>query len=165
MAMNVDVDSATRYTGKVESAVLSVPVKTPMINQISDVVWAGPDAGAHSVAAKMDILPPKSDTKQPAIVASRAAASSMPIRTTACNSMRLAGNPRPTSSLPSVPRGTYGPLPGTPGRCEGLYPLFESHADQFGIDRNESASSVAVPATSQPWPRRPTARRPCNQRR
>lgn len=70
MAMNVDVDSATKdMPGKVESTVLSVPVKTPMINQISDVVYEQvPMRGYPNVAMKMDILQPKSDTKQPAIV-------------------------------------------------------------------------------------------------
>ena len=68
MAMNVDVDSATKdMPGKVESTVLSVPVKTPMINQISDVVYEQvPMRGYPNVAMKMDILQPKSDTKQPA---------------------------------------------------------------------------------------------------
>ena len=70
MAMNVDVDSATKdMPGKVESTVLSVPVKTPMINQISDVVYEQvPMRGYPNVAMKMDILQPKSDMKQPAIV-------------------------------------------------------------------------------------------------
>ena len=70
MAMNVNVDSATKdMPGKVESTVLSVPVKTPMINQISDVVYEQvPMRGYPNVAMKMDILQPKSDEKLPAIV-------------------------------------------------------------------------------------------------
>ena len=54
MAMNVDVDSATKdMPGKVESTVLSVPVKTPMINQISDVVYEQvPMRGYPNVAMK-----------------------------------------------------------------------------------------------------------------
>ena len=70
MAMNVNVDSATKdMPGKVESTMLSVPVKTPMINQISDVVYEQvPMRGYPNVAMKMDILQPESDAKLPAIV-------------------------------------------------------------------------------------------------
>lgn len=70
MAMDVNVDSATKgMPGKVESTLLSVPVKTPLINQISDVVYEQvPMRGYPNVAMKMDILQPKSREKLPAIV-------------------------------------------------------------------------------------------------
>jgi len=70
MAMDVNVDSATKdMPGKAESILLSVPVKTPLINQISDVVYEQvPMRGYPNVAMKMDILQPKSDKKLPAIV-------------------------------------------------------------------------------------------------
>lgn len=70
MAMDVNVDSATRdMPGKVESTLLSVPVKTPLINQISNVVYEQvPMRGYPNAAMKMDILQPKSDKKLPAIV-------------------------------------------------------------------------------------------------
>ena len=70
MATQVNVDSATKdMPGKVESTRLSVPVKTPVINQISDVVYEQvPMRGYPNVAMKMDILQPKSAAKLPAIV-------------------------------------------------------------------------------------------------
>ena len=70
MAMNVNVDSATKdMPGKVESTKISVPLKTPVINQISDVVYEQvPMRGYPNVAMKMDILQPKSEKKLPAIV-------------------------------------------------------------------------------------------------
>ena len=70
MAMDVNVDSATKsMPGKVESTKISVPLKTPVINQISDVVYEQvPMRGYPNVAMKMDILQPKSEKKLPAIV-------------------------------------------------------------------------------------------------
>lgn len=70
MAMNVNVDSATKnMPGKVESTRISVPLKTPVINQISDVVYEQvPMRGYPNVAMKMDILQPKSEKKLPTIV-------------------------------------------------------------------------------------------------
>lgn len=70
MAMDVNVDSSTKdMPGKAESTLLSVPVKTPLINQISNVVYEQvPMRGYPNVAMKMDILQPKSDKKLPAIV-------------------------------------------------------------------------------------------------
>lgn len=70
MATQVNVDSATKdMPGKVESTKLSVSVKTPVINQISDVVYEQvPMRGYPNVAMKMDILQPKSAAKLPAIV-------------------------------------------------------------------------------------------------
>ncbi|MCG5029963.1 alpha/beta hydrolase [Mesosutterella sp. OilRF-GAM-744-9] len=70
LAMEVNVDSATKnMPGKVESPELSVAVKTPLINQISNVVYEQvPMRGYPNVAMKMDILQPKSEKKLPAIV-------------------------------------------------------------------------------------------------
>lgn len=70
MAMPVEVDSATKgMPGRVESVLLSVPVRTPVINQISGVVYEQvPMRGYPSVPMKMDILQPKSETKLPAVV-------------------------------------------------------------------------------------------------
>lgn len=66
----VHVDSATAgMTNKVPSSHLSVNVTTPVIHQISDVVYEQvPMRGYPNVAMKMDILQPKSDQKLPAIV-------------------------------------------------------------------------------------------------
>lgn len=66
----VHVDSATAgMTNKVPSSHLSVNVTTPVIQQISDVVYEQvPMRGYPNVAMKMDILQPKSDQKLPAIV-------------------------------------------------------------------------------------------------
>lgn len=127
MAINVDVDSATKdMPGKVESTVLSVPVKTPMINQISDVVYEQvPMRGYPNVAMKMDILQPKSDTKQPAIVYVTGGGF---INANKDNGIQLrmhlaeAGYVVASIQYRVAPTA---PLPGTPGRCEGLYPLFE----------------------------------------
>lgn len=70
MAMPVEVDSATKgMPGRVESVLLSVPVRTPVINQISGVVYEQvPMRGYPSVPMKMDILQPKSEMKLPAVV-------------------------------------------------------------------------------------------------
>ncbi|MDL2059908.1 alpha/beta hydrolase [Mesosutterella sp. AGMB02718] len=70
LAAEVNVDSATKnMPGKVESTLLTVAVKTPLINQISNVVYEQvPMRGYPNVAMKMDILQPKSDKKLPAIV-------------------------------------------------------------------------------------------------
>lgn len=70
MAMDVNVDSSTKdMPGKAESTLLFVPVKTPLINQISNVVYEQvPMRGYPNVAMKMDILQPKSEKKLPAIV-------------------------------------------------------------------------------------------------
>lgn len=69
-AESVHVDSATAgMTNKVPSSHLSVNVTTPVIQQISDVVYEQvPMRGYPNVAMKMDILQPKSDQKLPAIV-------------------------------------------------------------------------------------------------
>lgn len=70
MAMDVHVDSSTEgMKDKVASIPLDVQVKTPLINQISNVVYEQvPMRGYPNVAMKMDILQPKSDKKLPAIV-------------------------------------------------------------------------------------------------
>jgi acetyl esterase/lipase len=127
MAMNVDVDSATKdMPGKVESTVLSVPVKTPMINRISDVVYEQvPMRGYPNVAMKMDILQSKSDTKQPAIVYVTGGGF---INANKDNGIQLRMHLAEAGYVVASIQyrvATYGPLPGTPGRCEGLYPLFE----------------------------------------
>ena len=66
----VHVDSATAgMINKVESQHLSVKVETPVIQQISDVVYEQvPMRGYPNVAMKMDILQPKVKDKLPAIV-------------------------------------------------------------------------------------------------
>lgn len=66
----IHVDSATEgLTGKAESTLLNVPVKTPVINQISDVVYKqAPARGYPNTALKMDILRPMSREKLPAVV-------------------------------------------------------------------------------------------------
>lgn len=66
----IHVDSATEgLTGKAESTLLNVPVKTPVINQISDVVYKqAPTRGYPNTALKMDILRPMSKEKLPAVV-------------------------------------------------------------------------------------------------
>ncbi len=66
----IHVDSSTaNMPNKVESQRLSVKVETPVIQQISNVVYEQvPMRGYPNVAMKMDILQPKSDQKLPAIV-------------------------------------------------------------------------------------------------
>ena len=69
-APEIHVDASTEgWANKVPSHHLSVDVKTPLINQISNVVYEQvPMRGYPNVAMKMDILQPKSDAKLPAIV-------------------------------------------------------------------------------------------------
>lgn len=69
-APEIHVDASTEgWANKIESQHLSVDVKTPLINQISNVVYEQvPMRGYPNVAMKMDILQPKSDEKLPAIV-------------------------------------------------------------------------------------------------
>ena len=69
-APEIHVDASTEgWANKVPSQHLSVDVKTPLINQISNVVYEQvPMRGYPNVAMKMDILQPKSDAKLPAIV-------------------------------------------------------------------------------------------------
>lgn len=69
-AAKVNVDSATaNLPDKVQSEHLKVDVKTPLINEISNVVYEQvPMRGYPNVAMKMDILQPKSEKKLPAIV-------------------------------------------------------------------------------------------------
>ena len=69
-APEIHVDASTEgWANKVPSQHLSVDVKTPLINQISNVVYEQvPMRGYQNVAMKMDILQPKSDAKLPAIV-------------------------------------------------------------------------------------------------
>ncbi len=69
-APEIHVDASTEgMPGKVASEMLSVNVQTPLINQISDVVYEQvPMRGYPNVAMKMDILQPKSEEKLPAIV-------------------------------------------------------------------------------------------------
>ena len=66
----IHVDASTEgMSRKVASQTISVPVKTPVIQQISDVVYEQvPMRGYPNVAMKMDILQPKSQEKLPAIV-------------------------------------------------------------------------------------------------
>ena len=66
----IHVDASTEgMSHKVASQTISVPVKTPVIQQISDVVYEQvPMRGYPNVAMKMDILQPKSQEKLPAIV-------------------------------------------------------------------------------------------------
>ena len=68
--MVVHVDSSTaKMVSKAQSELLKVDVKTPLINQISNVVYEQvPMRGYPSVAMKMDILQPKAKEKLPAIV-------------------------------------------------------------------------------------------------
>lgn len=69
-AAKVNVDSSTaNLPNKVQSERLKVDVKTPLINEISNVVYEQvPMRGYPNVAMKMDILQPKSKEKLPAIV-------------------------------------------------------------------------------------------------
>ncbi len=69
-APEIHVDASTEgWPNKAPSQHLSVDVKTPLINQISNVVYEQvPMRGYPNVAMKMDILQPKSDAKLPAIV-------------------------------------------------------------------------------------------------
>ncbi|WP_432647078.1 alpha/beta hydrolase fold domain-containing protein [Mitsuokella sp.] len=69
-AAKVNVDSSTaNLPNKVQSERLKVDVKTPLINEISNVVYEQvPMRGYPNVAMKMDILQPKSEKKLPAIV-------------------------------------------------------------------------------------------------
>ncbi len=69
-APEIHVDASTEgWADKAPSQHLSVDVKTPLINQISNVVYEQvPMRGYPNVAMKMDILQPKSDEKLPAIV-------------------------------------------------------------------------------------------------
>ncbi len=66
----IHVDASTEgLAHKVPSQTISVDVKTPMIQQISDVVYEQvPMRGYPNVAMKMDVLQPKSQEKLPAIV-------------------------------------------------------------------------------------------------
>lgn len=66
----IHVDSATNgMPGKVESQHLSVQPETPVIQQISDVVYEQvPMRGYPTVSMKMDILQPKKQEPLPAIV-------------------------------------------------------------------------------------------------
>lgn len=69
-AAKVNVDSSTaNLPNKVQSERLKVDVKTPLINEISNVVYEQvPMRGYPNVAMKMDILQPKSKEKLPAVV-------------------------------------------------------------------------------------------------
>ena len=69
-AAKVNVDASTaNLPDKVQSEHLKVDVKTPLINEISNVVYEQvPMRGYPNVAMKMDILQPKSKEKLPAIV-------------------------------------------------------------------------------------------------
>lgn len=69
-AAKVNIDSATaNLPDKVPSERLKVDVKTPLINEISNVVYEQvPMRGYPNVAMKMDILQPKSKEKLPGIV-------------------------------------------------------------------------------------------------
>lgn len=66
----IHVDSSTEgMPNKVESQHLSVKIETPVIQQISGVVYEQvPMRGYPNVAMTMDILQPKTDTKLPAIL-------------------------------------------------------------------------------------------------
>ena len=66
----IHVDASTEgMPSKVESKHLTVKVETPVIQQISDVVYEQvPMRGYPNVAMKMDILQPKVQEKLPAIV-------------------------------------------------------------------------------------------------
>ena len=67
-AAKVNVDASTaNLPDKVQSEHLKVDVKTPLINEISNVVYEQvPMRGYPNVAMKMDILQPKSKEKLPA---------------------------------------------------------------------------------------------------
>lgn len=88
MAMDVHVDSSTEgMKDKVASIPLDVQVKTPLINQISNVVYEQvPMRGYPNVAMKMDILQPKSDKNCRPLYTSPAADSSMRTRITVSSS-------------------------------------------------------------------------------
>lgn len=136
MDMNVNVDSATKdMPGKVESTLLSVPVKTPLINQISDVVYEQvPMRGYPNVAMKMDILQPKSDKKLPAIVYVTGGGF---INANKDNGIQLrmhlaeAGYVVASIQYRVAPTGRF-PQPLEDVKASIRY--LKAHADQFGID-------------------------------
>ena len=137
-AMKVDVDSSTaKMPNKVPSKHLSVDVKTPLINEISNVVYEQvPMRGYPNVAMKMDIMQPQSQTKLPAIVYVTGGGF---INANKDNGLQLRMHLAEAGYVVASIEYRVAPTAKFPQPLEDVKAsirYLKAHADQFGIDPN-----------------------------
>ena len=139
-----------------------MPVKTPVINQISDVVYEQvPMRGYPNVAMKMDILQPKSAAKLPAIVYVTGGGF---INANKDNGIQLRMHLAEAGYVVASIQYRVAPTARFPEPLEDVKAsirYLKAMQTNSASTRNESASSAAVPAAiSRRWRRRRAARRP-----